>query len=78
MNLSRSAVVPARVGLFVAAVFVGIGIGTLVPPDPVTVPGVGSVSGLLVGGGALVAGGGLYAATKRSSSGCGCGGDCDC
>lgn len=65
-------------GKLLAAVVVGLGIGTLVPPDPVTVPAVGTVSGLLVGGGAVVAGGGLYLWIQRSTGRCDCGGACGC
>ena len=64
------------VGKFLAAVVVGLGIGTLVPPEPVSVPAVGTVSGLLVGSGAIAVGGGLYLWIRRSTGGCGCGGSC--
>lgn len=65
--------------MLAAAVVVGLGLGTLVPPDPVSVPLVGRVPGVVAGGVGLVTGGGAFALLKRSSgSGCGCSGDCEC
>lgn len=66
-----------RIGTFLAAVLVGAGLATLVPPDPVTLPAVGSVPGPAVGATGLVAGGALYTLIPASSN-CGCGGDCNC
>ncbi|QSX00219.1 hypothetical protein [Haloterrigena alkaliphila] len=65
-----------RLGKFVAAVIVGLGIGTLVAPEPVTVPTVGAVPGLLAGSAAIAVGTGLYLWIKRTTAGCGCGGGC--
>jgi len=64
----------------VAAILIGLGIGTLVPTRPVSVPGVGTVSGVLVGVVGLGAGVVLYrwAPGRAASSGCGCSGDCGC
>lgn len=62
---------------FLAAALVGIGIGTMVPPEPMAVPGLGSISSLLVGGAGVVAGTGLYTRIPSSSE-CGCSGDCTC
>lgn len=61
-----------------AAVVVGLGIGTMVPPDPVAVPAVGPVSGLLVGAVGVVVGGVLYTKAPASASSCDCDGACDC
>lgn len=64
-------------GKLLAAVVVGASLATLVPPDPVTIPAVGSVPGLAAGAVGLVVGSVLYTQVP-GSSGCGCGGDCDC
>ncbi len=66
--------------LLIAAVFVGLGIGSLVPPDPVTLPAFGTVPGVLIGAGALAIGGGLYFGLRRlsDSKACGCVGPCSC
>ncbi|WP_126662168.1 hypothetical protein [Haloterrigena salifodinae] len=66
------------IGKFLAAVVVGLGIGTLVSPEPVAVPVVGTVSRLLVGSGAVVVGSGLYLWIRRSTGGRGCGDSCGC
>ncbi|MFB6068914.1 MAG: hypothetical protein ABEJ90_03205 [Halobacterium sp.] len=69
----------ARAAKFAAAVVAGLGVGTLVPPDPVGLPGIGSVSGLLFGSAGLAAGAVLYSqASRLAPADCGCGGDCDC
>lgn len=59
-------------GKLVAAIIAGLGIGTLVSPEPVTVSVIGTVSGVIVGAIGPVAGGVLY----TQISGCGCSGDC--
>lgn len=68
----------SRLGKVVAAVVIGLSIGTLVPPEPVALPMVGSVSGIVAGFAGLVVGGGLYGLARRSASGCGCDGECRC
>lgn len=77
MNVSQQ-VDAAALGTFAAAVLVGLGIGTLGTAEPVTIPVVGTVSGLLAGGFALVVGIGLYLGVSHWTDGCGCGGVCDC
>lgn len=77
MNV-RQRVDVGRVGLYVAAVTMGLGIGTLTSPGSTAVPVAGTVPDPLVGGVALVAGGALYLAVRRSGEGCDCGGACDC
>lgn len=80
MERFRRAVASPRAVKMVAAVIVGLSVGTLVPPEPVTVPTVGPVSGILVGGIGLVVGGVLYLRGPRvvGSPECGCSGDCGC
>lgn len=60
-----------------AAVLVGLAVGSMVPPEPVVLPVVGSVSSLVVGGVGVAVGALVYARVP-GSSGCGCSGDCDC
>lgn len=76
-NWNRNGFELRKLGKILAAVVVGLSIGTLLPPDPVVLPVVGSVSGVLVGGIGLVVGGVLYAQLSGTSD-CGCSGDCDC
>lgn len=80
MNLRRNAVVSPKVVKVVAAIIVGLSVGTLVPPEPVVFPAIGAVSGVAVGGVGLVAGVVLYVwvPTLVSSSECGCAGECGC
>jgi len=70
--------VPSRgwVQRFVAAVFLGLSVGALVSPDPMSVPGVDSVPGVAVAavGGAL----GVLLYRYAPSADCGCGDDCSC
>ncbi|WP_123538684.1 hypothetical protein [Halosimplex salinum] len=77
MNASLPSVGPDKIGLFAAALVVGLGIGTLLSGDAVAVPVLGKTSELLVGAAGVVLGGGLYTATKRLAPG-GCGDDCGC
>ncbi len=64
----------------IAGVVVGLSVGTLVPPEPVSVPAVGTVSGIAVGGLGLVAGAILFLRGPDAigASDCGCSGDCGC
>lgn len=64
----------------VAGLLVGLGVGALVPPEPVTVPAVGPMPGIAVGSLGLVVGGALYLRGPSivGASGCGCSGDCGC
>ncbi len=82
MNPSRNRIVNPKIVKVVAAIVVGLSVGTLIPPEPVTLPVVGPASGIAVGGIGLVLGAVLYLwIPKRvsgSGSGCGCSGDCDC
>jgi hypothetical protein len=68
---------PWRTVKLLAAVVVGFSVGTLLSFDPVTLPFLGTTSGLLVGGVGLVVGGGLFL-RARKSAGCDCSGDCRC
>lgn len=74
MESIRERVNGPTVGKLLAAVVVGFSVGTLLSPEPLTVPLVGTVPGVAVGGVGLVAGGLLY--TQIPS--CGCSGDCGC
>ena len=68
---------PWRIVKLLAAVVVGFSVGTLLSFEPVTLPLLGTTSGLLVGGVGLVAGGGLFLRARQSAS-CGCSGNCGC
>lgn len=78
MNWSARAVQPRKVAMFLAAAFVGLGIGTLGKAGAVTLPLIGTAPSLVVGGAALVVGAGTFTALKQTGSGCGCGDGCDC
>lgn len=65
------------IGKLLAAVIIGISLGMLLPPDPVTLPLFGTVPGLVAGAGGLAIGGVLFAKIP-GSSGCGCSGNCGC
>ena len=80
MTLRRKGFVNPRIVKVVAAIVVGLSIGTLVPPEPVVVPVVGTVSGIVVGGVGLVTGTALYLWVPGlvGTSECGCSGDCEC
>lgn len=62
-------------GKLIAGLVLGLSLGTLVQPDPMTVPAVGAVPSAVVGGLGLVVGAVLY---TQIPSGCDCGGDCGC
>jgi hypothetical protein len=74
---------PVAKGLkMVAAVFIGLGIGSALN-GTVAVPGLGAVPGLAVGAVGVLAGGVLYTqaptiAPGSTAPGCGCEGDCGC
>ncbi len=69
----------SRVGLFAAAIIVGVGVGTVLSQDPIGAPVIGSVPAVVAGGFAILVGGGLYLGIRRSDrSDCGCSSDCDC
>lgn len=79
MSTGRVRAVNPKFVKVVAAVVVGLSLGTLVPPDPVTLPGVGTVSGILVGSAGLGSGAILYLWLPRVvGTDCGCSGDCSC
>ena len=80
MNRIRQAVASAKAVKLVAGVVVGLSVGTLVAPEPVTIPAVGLVSGVAVGGLGLVVGAALYRQGPAvvGASECGCSGDCGC
>lgn len=75
----RTALTPKIVKV-AAAVLVGLNVGTLVPPSPVTLPVAGEVSGVLVGATGLATGAALYrfGPGLLGSTDCGCAGDCGC
>lgn len=80
MTLRRSGVVTPKVVKVVAAVVVGLSVGALLPPEPVSVPLLGPVPAVAVGGVGLVVGAVLYLRVPDlvGVKGCGCTGDCDC
>jgi hypothetical protein len=79
MSEYRNALRSPKLVKMVAAVVVGLSIGTLLPPEPVAVPGVGPVPGLAVGGVGLLAGAVLYLkGPALVGTGCGCATDCGC
>ncbi|APW97003.1 hypothetical protein CHINAEXTREME_04110 [Halobiforma lacisalsi AJ5] len=58
-------------------VVIGVGLGTILAGDPVSIPLLGTVSGLAVGGVVAAFGGVLY--TQLPDCGCGRGeAECDC
>lgn len=67
-----------RVVKVAAAAVAGLGVGTLVPPDPVRLPVAGSVPGLVVGAVLLAGGLALYVhgPSLLGTGDCGCGGGC--
>lgn len=69
-----------RIVKVLAAVVIGLSVGTMVPPKAVLLPAVGAVPGLLVGGLGLVAGAALFQWGPRlvGVADCGCTGDCGC
>lgn len=77
MSVTRSLTVH-RLGKVLAGIVMGLSIGTLLPPEPVSLPAIGSVSGVLVGIAGLLVGTGLFLLIQRSSSACGCGEGCGC
>lgn len=82
MAVRQRELVSPRLVKLLAAIVVGLSIGTLVPPEPVMLPYLGSVSAVLVGGTGLLVGAAVYrwvpALVSTSSSDCGCSGDCGC
>lgn len=80
MSMMRDIVLTPRIVKMIAAVVVGLSVGAMLPPEPVSVPAVGTVSGLIVGGVGVLSGSVLYVqgADLVGSSGCGCSGDCGC
>lgn len=80
MSVSRETLANPRAVKVVAAVVLGLSLGTLVPPEPVTLPAVGTVPGVAAGGIGLAVGAVLYLWVPGwlGASGCGCDGDCDC
>lgn len=79
MRLISEHLAPSKLAMFAAAVLVGASIPTAVSGSGVSVPAIGTVPAIAVGTVGIVAGLGLYTGVKRySTSGCGCGGDCNC
>lgn len=68
-----------KLATFLFALVLGLGMGAMVSPSQVTLPVIGSISTLYLGGAAILVGGGAILARDRlSTSGCGCSGDCGC
>lgn len=70
-----------RQGLMIlAAVLIGLGVGSMIPPNPVSIPAVGSVSAFVVGPVAVGLGVGTYLGLRRQGAkrSCGCVGSCSC
>lgn len=80
MNVGRSELASPKLIKVVAAVVVGLGAGALLPPDPVTLPVVGTVPGVVAGAVGVAVGGALYrwGPGVLATPDCGCAGDCDC
>lgn len=60
MNLRHTGNVNPKLVKVVAAVIMGLSIGTLIPPEPVIVPAIGVVPGLVAGSIGFVTGAVLY------------------
>lgn len=68
-----------KAATFALAVLIGLGLGGIASPSPVTLPAVGTTSSLYPGVAAILVGGGaLLARDRLVDSGCGCDGDCGC
>ena len=76
MHIRQRALLTPKLVKIVAAVIVGLSIGTAVPPEPVLLPVVGPVPSLAVGTIGLLAGASLYLRGPTfigsSESDCGC------
>lgn len=77
LNWSGVSVDLGRVWKLSAAGLAGLGVGTLLSPEPIAIPVLGTMSGLVVGAAGLVVGGVMYHQAP-DSGGCGCGSDCSC
>lgn len=80
MSVRRSSLASPKLVKFIAALVVGLSVGTMVKLEPVALPVLGSVPGLAVGGVGLLVGAVLYVRGPKllGASGCGCGADCGC
>lgn len=80
MNVSEQTIVSPKVVKFVAAVVIGLSVGTMLSPEPMALPAVGQVPSVAVGAIGLVLGSLLFSEVPRhlQSTGCGCGDDCGC
>lgn len=80
MNTVQVRAVSPRIIKIVAAIIVGLSVGTALPPDPVNLPFVGTTPGLLVGIFGIITGAVLYLWVPNlvNTSACRCIGDCGC
>lgn len=80
MLRNRDILPSPRVVKMIGAIVMGLSIGALLPPEPMAVPAVGVVPGVLVGGLGLAGGALLYVQAPKwlRPSGCGCSDDCGC
>jgi len=82
MHIHRRTLLSPKLVKIIAAIIVGLSIGTAVPPEPILLPVVGAVPGLAVGTIGLLAGAALYLRgptfVGSPESDCGCTGDCGC
>lgn len=80
MNIRRRTVFGPKLVKIVAAVLIGLSIGTAIPPSTIYLSGVGSMPSVVVGGIGLVSGVVAYqwGPNILGSSDCGCSGDCGC
>lgn len=77
MNPTLPGVSPRLLKQLFLGLVLGASASTLISQEAVTLPVVGSVSGVLVGAVGLAVGGLLYYRLRRSSD-CGCSGGCGC
>lgn len=78
LEWSRDTLDVYRIGKFLAAVVVGLGIGTAVSGGGVTLPAVGSVPSIALGVALLAVGAVAFTQMPSPKSGCSCSGDCNC
>jgi len=80
MSVRQTLPIRPKLVKVVAAIVIGLSIGTLVPPDAVMLPVLGRVSGIVVGAVGLLAGTLLYrrAPDLTGTANCGCSGECGC
>jgi|GEM_PF-6020126 len=77
LGWTRQRVGSHALGKLAAGLLVGLGVGTALTGDPVSLPTVGPVPAVLVGAAGLVAGASAYVAVDRRTD-CGCSDGCSC